>query len=147
QLFDIFLNFKEAYGVTILFITHNLSAANYLCDRVGVLYKGHLVELGRSQEILTRPYHPYTMALLDAVPKFGRCDIPTDFGTLQRQFEGGDESLGCPFFKRCQRAKMVRCSNELPVLLEVEPGHFSSCFYGKEIHKEVMESAACRLGI
>lgn len=147
QLFEILMSLKEEYGVTILFITHNLAAANYVCDRIGVLYKGHLVELGKSSDILTKPFHPYTMALLDAVPKFGRCDIPAQFKTLQREFEEGYEPLGCPFFKRCARARMVRCSNEIPALREVEEGHFSSCFYGEEIHQEIVGSKACRLGI
>lgn len=147
QLFEILLNLKERHNVTMLFITHNLAAANYLCDRIGVLYRGHLVELGRSYEILTRPYHPYTMALLDAVPKFGKCDIPTGFQTLQRQFDDSLDLIGCPFFKRCGVARMVRCSNELPSLREVKEGHFCSCFYGDEIHREIVEAGTCRLGI
>jgi len=147
QVFEILLRFRDEFGLTILFITHNLAASYYLCDRIGVLYRGHLVELGPSVEILTQPYHPYTMALLDAIPKFGECDILSGFNTLQRAEDDRYEGIGCVFFKRCRPAHRTRCSHETPSLTQVQENHFAACFYAEELRKRILATGTCSLGI
>jgi len=147
QIFDILLKFKDEFDLTILFITHNLAAAYYLCDRIGVLYRGHLVELGPSLELLTQPYHPYTMALLDAIPKFGECEIIPRFNTLQRAEAEGYENIGCVFFKRCRPAHRIRCSHEVPQLTEIKENHFVACFLAEELQQRIAATGTCSLGI
>ena len=82
QIFEILLGVRDKLKTTIIFITHSLAAARYLCDRIAVIYRGNLMELGPAQEVIQNPRHPYTQALLDATPKFGRCQDVPKFGTL-----------------------------------------------------------------
>ena len=70
QIFNILSQFSQNLGVTFLFITHSLAAARYLCDRIAVIYKGELVEMGSAENIIQNPKHPYTRALIQAHPKF-----------------------------------------------------------------------------
>jgi peptide/nickel transport system ATP-binding protein len=72
QIFNILSRFSQKLGVTILFITHSLAAARYLCDRIAVIYKGELVEMGTAENIIQNPRHPYTRALIQAHPRFKR---------------------------------------------------------------------------
>ncbi|MGA8178887.1 MAG: ATP-binding cassette domain-containing protein [Desulfobacterales bacterium] len=72
QIFSILSRFSQTLGVTILFITHSLAAARYLCDRIAVIYKGELVEMGTAENIIQNPRHPYTRALIQAHPRFKR---------------------------------------------------------------------------
>jgi len=70
QIFNILSQFSQKLDVTFLFITHSLAAARYLCDRIAVIYKGELVEMGSADNIIQNPRHPYTRALIEAHPKF-----------------------------------------------------------------------------
>jgi ABC-type dipeptide/oligopeptide/nickel transport system ATPase component len=81
QIFRLLHRLRETFGVTMLFITHSLAAARNLCDRVGVIYRGRLVEEGTAKETIMHPRHPYTKALLDAHPRFG-CSTHRGYDTL-----------------------------------------------------------------
>jgi peptide/nickel transport system ATP-binding protein len=70
HIFNILSEFRKQLNVTFLFITHSLAAARYLCDRIAVIYKGELVEMGPAENIIRNPSHPYTRALIDAHPRF-----------------------------------------------------------------------------
>lgn len=134
QIFNILLGVREEYNVTILFITHNLAAARYLCDRIAVIYRGSLVELGPADEVIRNPKHPYTQALLDALPKFGRCGEVTRYETLLRNERQMPESGGCPFVVRCKRAELKKCGIKVPPLVPVVANHLAACFFAEPGH-------------
>jgi len=118
-------------GLTYLFIAHNLAVVAYVCDRIGVMYLGKLVELGDTDVIITRPRHPYTQALRSAVP------IPTPGLKKQRTVLMGDvpspvaPPSGCRFRTRCPIARPA-CADEIPPLREIDPGHWVACLYAEE---------------
>lgn len=130
QIFNILLELREAMNVTLLFITHSLAAARYLCNRIAVLYRGHLVELGPADEIIYRPAHPYTQALIDAIPKFGDCSDLKRYGTLLRvDSEGAGSVSGCPFLPRCAVAQRLYCSQKNPEIRLFAPDHWVACYF------------------
>lgn len=147
KIFNILLEMRKTFRVTILFITHSLAAARYLCDRIGVIYKGNLLELGSADAVIRDPRHPYTRALIDAIPKFGDCGQIKRYNTyLEAEREAGDRT-GCPFFTRCRKADPKRCHLEVPPLKAVGDAHLAACLYteaGQDTGPE--EGEACFLG-
>ena len=129
QIFNILLKMRNELNVTQLFITHSLAAARYLCDRIAVMYRGRLMEVGRSEQVIQNPGHPYTKALIDALPKFGHSGNRKRYGTLliHRRDVVADE-LGCNFFSRCALASENRCNLEKPELLDNGNHHMVACF-------------------
>jgi peptide/nickel transport system ATP-binding protein len=117
---------KEEFRLTYLFITHDLATAKYLCDRIAIMYLGRVVELGSRNELFTRPHHPYTRALLAAVP------IPDPSQRREHEVVHGEipsaihPPPGCHFHPRCPFA-MPRCREDRPPLKELAPGHLSAC--------------------
>ncbi|MCP4668644.1 MAG: ABC transporter ATP-binding protein [Deltaproteobacteria bacterium] len=139
QIFNILLHMREKHHITLLFITHSLAAARYLCDRIAVIYKGNLMEIGPAERVIHSPKHPYTQALLDALPRFGNPVEATCYGTLRGVERETFGHMGCAFFSRCKRAHRVKCSRESPALTEVSPSHSAACFYVEQ-EVEVGES-------
>jgi peptide/nickel transport system ATP-binding protein len=117
---------KEEMGLTYLFITHDLATAKYLCDRIAVLYLGRIVELAPRDALFGRPHHPYTKALLAAVP------VPDPKARRDKNLPKGeipsaiDPPAGCHFHPRCPFA-MPKCREGRPPLKEVAPGQHSAC--------------------
>ncbi len=136
QILNLLDDMQGKLNLTYLFITHDLSVVRYLCDRVAVMYAGRLMEIAKTEELFTKPLHPYTSALLSAVP---------DADPHQRWFEetvSGEivdlskEIRGCPFAPRCKYA-VQRC-HDVPPLLEnkiddKEEPHFAACHRSNEI--------------
>ena len=147
QIFELLLGVRRRLGTTIIFITHSLASARYLCDRVGVIYRGNLMEIGPAGEVIRYPRHPYTQALLDATPKFGRCkDIP-HFGTLLKsERPAAPSGVGCAFFPRCKPAHRARCSMEAPAWHLVGEDHLCACHYAEPGAPELLPGGECRLG-
>ena len=130
QIFDILLRVREHFSAAIVFITHSLAAARYLCDRVAVLYRGNLMEMGPAREVITRPRHPYTQALMDATPKFARGqEASPRFDTLLPVARPSEGISGCAFFPRCRLAHRTRCSLETPAWHHLGDGHEAACHY------------------
>ena len=127
QIFQLLHHLRERFAVTMLFITHSLAAARHLCDRVGVIYRGHLVEEGAARETILEPRHPYTRALLDAHPRFGgrRQTAPP---TLRTEARPRPQTDHCPFYPRCGIALERVCDRRAPVLKPVDAGHRVACF-------------------
>jgi oligopeptide/dipeptide ABC transporter ATP-binding protein len=128
QVVNLMQDLQEQFGLTYLFISHGLSVVKHISTRVGVMYLGKLVELAPAEEIYANPLHPYTQALLRAIP------IPDpDAKRRMAQRLGGDVPNpiappgGCRFHTRCPQA-LERCGIEEPELMEVSPGHFVACF-------------------
>jgi len=112
-------------GMSLLFITHNLGVVAHACDRIGVMYASHLVELGSRADIFAKPQHPYTVGLLASIPRLDtkqRYLTPID-GTVCNML---DPPRGCKFHPRCPHA-MPRCRTESPRLREITPGHLAAC--------------------
>jgi oligopeptide/dipeptide ABC transporter ATP-binding protein len=115
QIFRLLHRLRETFGVTMLFITHSLAAARNLCDRVGVIYRGRLVEQGTARETIMHPRHPYTKALLDAHPRFG-CSSRRGYNTLLDVERPRPETDHCPFYPRCRLAVDNTCNLRAPSL-------------------------------
>jgi len=128
QIVNMLEDMQNELRLTYLFIAHDLSVVRHISNRIGVMYLGNLVELGKSNEINDNPLHPYTKTLLSAVP------IPDPVKSRQRNrivLEGDIPSpmnppSGCRFHTRCPYA-LPRCREEVPKFLEAAPGHFVAC--------------------
>jgi peptide/nickel transport system ATP-binding protein len=143
QIFNILLGMRERLNITLLFITHSLAAARYLCDRIGVIYKGNLVEIGPAEAVIHQPKHPYTQALLDALPRFGDCGEVKRYGTLLAAERVASERVGCIFFPRCRMANRIKCSLQIPPLVMLSPSRGVACFYAEPDTEPVTHTDAC----
>jgi peptide/nickel transport system ATP-binding protein len=125
QILNLFMDLQERFGLTYLFISHDLGVVRHLADRVAIMYLGRLVEEAPKAEIFARPNHPYTQALLREVP---RMDVRRKaFEAIQGELPSPlDPPTGCHFHPRCPFAT-ARCAAEAPKLREVAPGHRSAC--------------------
>jgi oligopeptide/dipeptide ABC transporter ATP-binding protein len=147
QIFNILKEMRDRLHVTLLFITHNLAAARYLCDRIAVIYRGTLVEMGMADEVIRQPSHPYTQALIDALPRFG-CERLAPYDTLLEGERPGVTPAGCVFYRRCKVARRLTCSLERPDFKETTATHGAACFYAGESGKGTSaEADACYYGI
>jgi oligopeptide/dipeptide ABC transporter ATP-binding protein len=126
QILELLARLRTKYGLTMLFISHDLAVVSQVADRVAVMYAGCLVELGDKREIFTRAAHPYTRGLLQAVPTLEtRRDQPLE--TIEGTVPGFDAMpRGCLFEPRCQY-RQAECRAEIPPLVEVSPGHWARC--------------------
>lgn len=127
-LLDLMLRLKEEFELTYLFITHDLATAKYICDRIAIMYLGRMCEMGTLEQVYRNPQHPYTQALLAAVPvpnPHARRAAPMPKGEIPSPI---NPPSGCRFHPRCTSAMDV-CSQELPHLQPVpgDEGHFVSC--------------------
>jgi len=128
QIINMIEDLQNDFGLTYLFIAHDLSMVKHISNRVGIMYLGKLVEIAESNEVYNKPIHPYTNALLSAIP------IPDPDEAKRRQriiLEGDipspiDPPPGCRFKSRCKHAKAI-CGEEEPMLKEVSPGHCVAC--------------------
>ena len=127
QIINLFLDLRHRLGLTMLFISHDLGVVRHLCDRVAVMYLGRIVEVGDTAEIYAAPRHPYTRALLDAVPKLegGRAVFKPIAGEIPSPL---DPPKGCAFHPRCELATEF-CRAELPILRELPSGPHAACHY------------------
>jgi oligopeptide transport system ATP-binding protein len=129
QILNLLKDLQKDLGLTFLFIAHDLAVIEYFCTTVAVMYLGHVVEMADSATLYKAPLHPYTKALLSAVP----LPDPEKERSRRRIILKGDvpspskERHNCPFFERCPEA-VGRCRGEAPRLLPVGEGHLVSCF-------------------
>lgn len=126
QIINLLRDLKENYNLTIVLITHDMSVIKYLADRVAIMYLGEIVEIGTTDEIFNNPRHPYTQALLSAVPKIE--DDNTDRIILSGDLPS-PASLpdGCKFHTRCPEC-FERCPHEKPLDIKISETHFVKCF-------------------
>ena len=132
QILNLLQDLQEQFKLTYLFISHDLSVIEHICDRVSVMYVGKVVELATTEEIFKEPKHPYTEALLSAIPK------PNPEFTMERIILPGEIASpsetpsGCYFHPRCKYAKDI-CRIQEPKWQEVEAGHFALCHFAGEL--------------
>ena len=127
QVLDLMKDLIQEFGMAILFITHDLGVIAQVADRVAVMYLGRIVESGPVKQVLHSPAHPYTRSLLNSLPKLEALDEPLTPipGDIPSPLE---RPLGCVFHTRCPEAIAGKCSSEIPISVNVEPGHQSACF-------------------
>jgi len=125
-LIDLMLDLRKELGLTYLFITHDLAVAKYISDRIAIMYLGKIIELGEKGEIFSNPLHPYTQALLSAIPV---PDPERKRKTIELKGEVPSAiniPPGCRFHPRCPKA-FTKCPLEEPVLLDIEKDHLVAC--------------------
>ncbi|HUZ83035.1 MAG TPA: dipeptide ABC transporter ATP-binding protein [Gaiellaceae bacterium] len=131
QILNLLRNLQSEFNLTYVFISHDLSVIRQIADRIAVMYLGRIVEIGDSESIYESPKHPYTAALLSAVPR-------ATTGGRQRIVLSGDvpspvnPPAACVFHPRCPRFHQGHCDVETPALRELEPGHEAACHYPLE---------------
>ncbi len=126
QIMDLLLQMQKELNLTILLITHDLAVAKYMCNKIAVMYLGKIMESGRTKDLFANPLHPYTQALLQAVPNPDprkRSEKKIPLGEIPSAL---NPPAGCRFHPRCPYV-FDRCPAEMPELGEHEPGHFVSC--------------------
>ena len=135
QIINLLLDLKEQNNLTYLFISHDLSVIKYISDRIGVMYLGNMMELSDTESLFAHPYHPYTEALLSAIPTTDvehkkesiilEGDIPSPINPPK----------GCKFHTRCRYCTEI-CEKVVPEFEEVEPGHFVACHHKLGVKEE-----------
>jgi peptide/nickel transport system ATP-binding protein len=118
---------QRDHGYAYLFISHDLSVVRHLAHRVAVMYLGQIVEHGRTEEIFTPPYHPYTEALLSAIPVPDPTIAESRIRLDETREELPTQTNGCRFAARCPRRVGTVCDTEAPPVVEVTPGHTIRC--------------------
>ena len=134
QTLNLLQDLQEEFQLTYLFVAHDLSVVEHISDRVAVMYVGKLVELASTEELYYNPQHPYTEALLSAVPKPDP-RLRNKGNRIRLEGEVADPASppsGCYFHPRCRYAR-DRCKVETPALREVAPGHFAACHFSEEL--------------
>ncbi len=134
QILNLLEDLQEELGLTYLFIAHDLSVINHICDRVNVMYVGKLVESAEGTELYRQPKHPYTEALMSAVP----IRNPRQRNRARRIRLEGDVAdpanppSGCYFHPRCHYAQ-ERCTHEEPALRSMQPDHAVACHFAEDL--------------
>jgi len=132
QILNLLQDLQEKLGLTYLFIAHDLSVVEHIADRVAVMYVGKIIELADTEALYLNPKHPYTEALLSAVPKPDPRLEEQEIILSGEVANPADPPSGCLFHPRCQYAQ-DRCRHEAPALEEVLPGHFAACHFSSEL--------------
>jgi oligopeptide/dipeptide ABC transporter ATP-binding protein len=139
QILNLFAELKQRLGLTILFISHDLGVVRHVADRVGVMYAGRIVEIGRAADVLAAPRHPYTKALLSAAPALDRTR------RRERIILSGDPPspltapAGCPFASRCPEVRAA-CREALPPLAPAGYERRSACLFDTELNQATTEA-------
>lgn len=133
QVINLLEDLQNELGLTYLFIAHDLSVVEHISNRIAVMYLGNIVELAPAHKLYKNPKHPYTEALLSAVPSIDpnshkiRIILPGEIPNPS------DPPAGCKFHTRCGYAK-EKCKTEVPVWEEISPGHWSLCYFSRNLH-------------
>ncbi len=133
QILNLMKDLQQARSLAYLFIAHDLAVVRYMCDRVLVMYAGRIVEAAAADALFADPAHPYTRALLSAVPDVRQGLVAPDAGAaadlLRGEVPGGADSIrGCPFHPRCRQARAI-CRDQMPEERQLGPGHFCRCHF------------------
>ena len=128
QILNLLMDLEDELGLTYMFVTHDLSVVKHISDKIVVMYLGVAVEVASSDELFDNPLHPYTKALLAAIPEPDISKRNEEFKIIKGEISSPiNVKPGCRFYKRCDVCQ-DECKNSDPPLIEVLPGHFVSCF-------------------
>ncbi len=132
QILNLLKDLQIELNLTYLFIAHDLSVVEHICDRVGVMYLGRIVEMAKTDELFYNPLHPYTEALMSAIPAADP-DLVMKPIMLSGEIPSPiDPPSGCSFHPRCKYAQDI-CSTTIPEWKEEKPGHFAACHFAQEL--------------
>ena len=134
QILNLLQELQRQFGLTYIFVAHDLSVVEHISDRVAVMYVGQIVESANTAELFTQPLHPYTEALLSAVPKPDPRQRSEPIVLEGDVADPANPPSGCYFHPRCRYNDGKRCVNELPALREVKAGHTVRCHYAETLH-------------
>ena len=127
QILNLLMDLQDDMGLTYMFVTHDLSVVKHISDNIMVMYLGQCLELTSSDELFAKPVHPYTQALLSAIPEPDISMRNKEIKVIKGEVVSPvDPKPGCRFAARCEHCQ-ERCHQEAPVLKEVSPGHFVAC--------------------
>ena len=127
-ILDLLLKMREAYGISFIYITHDLVTARYICDRIAIMYLGNILEIGPTEEIINNPMHPYTKALITAVPVPDPTAETPDIPIKGYVPISPDDTIDCcSFAMRCPHGKQ-KCRTKQPQMIQVGDRHFTTCF-------------------
>jgi oligopeptide transport system ATP-binding protein len=133
-ILDLVRKLNKEYGVTVVFITHDLAVADYISDRIAVMYRGKVAELGPARDVIDTPMHPYTELLLRSAPRISGENKWTETQDLVVK-EVGADFKGCKFYSRCP-ISISKCSGAEPPLAETMPGHRVACYVRSQEFEE-----------
>jgi peptide/nickel transport system ATP-binding protein len=132
QILNLLQDLQSQFSLTYLFVAHNLSVVKHISNRVAVMYVGKLVELAETEEIFAKPKHPYTEALISAVPKPDPLAVKNRIVLTGEVASPANPPSGCYFHPRCKYAQKI-CPEETPLLREVSPGHLAACHFADQL--------------
>lgn len=140
QILNLMRDLQKQQDLSYLFIAHDLAVVRYMCDHILVMYLGRIVESSPTDDLYERPCHPYTEALLSAVPDVDKGLLARTEGSVRIVLKGDvpspvDVIPGCPFHPRCHRVKDI-CRREAPPSITVAPGHCSVCHFANDMAAE-----------
>ena len=139
QILDLIRDLRSEFGTAVILITHDLGVVAGVCNNVAVMYAGRIIEYGSTEDIFHKPRHPYTLGLLQSTPRLDKAEKerlvpikgqPPDLINLPK---------GCPFRPRCDYV-IDKCHVEYPEKVDLENGHYSFCWRGKEINSKKVHS-------
>ena len=126
-ILNLLKSFARQRNMGIIYISHDLGTIRYICDRTAIMYLGRIVEIGRSEDVIRRPFHPYTKALIDSVPETNPKMKRAEANLLGRFIEAERPEFGCRFNPRCPKS-IELCSQQEPELMKVGEAHEVACF-------------------
>jgi oligopeptide/dipeptide ABC transporter ATP-binding protein len=132
QVINLLEDLQEEFKLTYIFVAHDLSVIRHICDRVAVMYAGRIIELADSEDLFLKPKHPYSKALLAAIPHPDP-DIPMNFDLSGEVADPANLPKGCAFCPRCPEKMSGICEQQVPALIESEPGRFTACHLFKSV--------------
>ncbi|MFT5113566.1 MAG: peptide/nickel transport system ATP-binding protein [Parasphingorhabdus sp.] len=137
QILEIMRNLKDEFGMSMIFITHDLGVVAQIADEVAIMYMGKIVEKGPVMDIFKSPQHPYTISLLSAIPRLGKLNnhrrLTSIRGSVPSLFERPE---GCAFHPRCDSFIATRCDTRIPAKSLISPGHEVHCFLYETVEAE-----------
>lgn len=137
QILNLFMNLRKELNLTCLFISHDLGVVEHISDRIAVMYLGRVVEVGTVEKLFSEPFHPYTQALLNEVPRLDKRDV--DFAPLKGEIPSPlDPPKGCHFHPRCAHAMDI-CREVAPQDKEIAPNHRTCCHLADKKQDEWIE--------
>ena len=132
QILNLLTDLQKEFGLTYLFVAHDLSVVEHVSDRVAVMYLGRLVEVAPTADLFYQPLHPYTEALMSAIPALDPDEVMKPVMLKGEIPSPANPPTGCPFHPRCSYTQDV-CKQDMPPLKEYRPGHFAACHFADQL--------------